>query len=169
MKKNSRTSTSSQASEDSRSQQNGQDSGRLPSVKKKSSVKKSSGSIKCGMETKAKRTNSHALDSDSRGTRRHKSEGIKEGSTPRSRHEQAASNAKSREQSNGEESFGLRSRENSAWQENWLEVATRFCGMDDGISDRIHRLKALGNAIVPQIAFQIIKMIAQIERGNNEL
>ncbi len=74
-----------------------------------------------------------------------------------------------REERNSKDSIRLHNRENSAWQENWLEVATRFCRVDDGVSDRIHRLKALGNAIVPQIAFQIIKMIAQIERGNNEL
>ncbi len=70
----------------------------------------------------------------------------------------------SRKQSNNEESIGLHSRENSLWQENWHEVATRFCRVDDGVSDRVHRLKALGNAIVPQIAFEIMKGMVKIEK-----
>lgn len=54
---------------------------------------------------------------------------------------------------------------------NWPEVATRLCRMDDGIplgldgdgkrkyTSRGKRLKALGNAIVPQIAEQIMRAI----------
>ena len=50
----------------------------------------------------------------------------------------------------------------SAWDEPWIEAATRLCRVDDGISrqmDRTKRLKALGNAIVPQVAFKIMKAI----------
>jgi DNA (cytosine-5)-methyltransferase 1 len=52
------------------------------------------------------------------------------------------------------------------WSEHWLQTATRICGMDDGLSrklDRGKRLKALGNAIVPQIAFQIFSAIKNAE------
>mgnify|MGYP001579728336 CR=1 FL=1 len=56
------------------------------------------------------------------------------------------------------------------WNENWLEVATRLCGVDDEFSywvdgrgkkrnSRNARLKALGNAIVPAVAEQIMLAI----------
>ena len=51
------------------------------------------------------------------------------------------------------------------WRENWLEVATRLCRVDDGVPkrmDRNPRLKALGNAIVPQVAEEIMRVILQI-------
>ena len=60
----------------------------------------------------------------------------------------------------------------SSWDEPWLEVATRLCRVDDGVSqelykletsDRVARLKALGNAIVPAVAFEIMKAIANME------
>jgi len=51
-----------------------------------------------------------------------------------------------------------------SWQIPWHEVAARFCRVDDGVPDRIHRLKALGNAIVPQIAEVIMKGIMEIEK-----
>lgn len=59
-----------------------------------------------------------------------------------------------------------RSAENGRdmWDTPWIEVATEFCRVDDGVSDRVHRLKALGNAIVPQVACEIIRGIKMIER-----
>jgi len=41
------------------------------------------------------------------------------------------------------------------WDEPWLEVAARLCRVDDGVPNRVDRLKSLGNAIVPQIVYEI--------------
>lgn len=61
--------------------------------------------------------------------------------------------------------------ERRSWETPWIEVATKFCGVDDGLSveldrfkltkagHRVERLKALGNAIVPQVAIEIFKAI----------
>jgi DNA (cytosine-5)-methyltransferase 1 len=59
------------------------------------------------------------------------------------------------------------------WNDNWLEVATRLCRVDDGLPARVdglelskskhreERLKALGNAIVPQVAAEIMRAIRE--------
>lgn len=59
-----------------------------------------------------------------------------------------------------------------SWDENWTEVAAKLCRMDDGLPARLdgfelsksahrtQRLKALGNAIVPQVAVEIMKAIS---------
>ena len=47
----------------------------------------------------------------------------------------------------------------------WLEAATKLCRVDDGISNRMDRIKSIGNAIVPQVAFQIFKTIESISSG----
>jgi DNA (cytosine-5)-methyltransferase 1 len=51
------------------------------------------------------------------------------------------------------------------WTRDWLEVATRLCRVDDGLPrrmDRNPRLKALGDAIVPLVAEQIMRAILRI-------
>lgn len=37
------------------------------------------------------------------------------------------------------------------------------CRVDDGVSDQLHRLKALGNAIVPEIAYLIFNRLKELE------
>jgi DNA (cytosine-5)-methyltransferase 1 len=57
------------------------------------------------------------------------------------------------------------------WNEPWIEVATRLCRVDDGIPrqvDRVNRLKALGNAIVPQVAYEIIRAMLPLSEKNGK-
>ena len=51
----------------------------------------------------------------------------------------------------------------SNWGESWLEVATRLCGVDDGLPGRVDRLRCLGNSVVPQVVTEIGKAILLAE------
>ena len=46
--------------------------------------------------------------------------------------------------------------------ERW-KTQSPICGINDGISNRLDRIKALGNAIVPQVAYQIFKALDQLK------
>jgi DNA (cytosine-5)-methyltransferase 1 len=52
-----------------------------------------------------------------------------------------------------------------AWEESWIEVATRLCRVDARISHRVDRIECLGNSVSPQQVYPILKAIADIERG----
>ena len=68
---------------------------------------------------------------------------------------------------------GVRYIKQSNKSNDWLEIASELCGVDDGLpieldgfklsksKHRNERIKALGNAIVPQVAYQIIKYLNQ--------
>jgi len=61
------------------------------------------------------------------------------------------------------------------WSRNWLEVATELCSVDDGLPveldgfklsksrHRAEQLKGYGNAWVPQVAIEIMKIIKSID------
>ena len=66
----------------------------------------------------------------------------------------------------GQAAHGSIAERNNTWDEPWIEAATRLCRVDDGLPrqvDRVNRLKALGNAIVPQVAYEIMKNIVEVE------
>lgn len=73
--------------------------------------------------------------------------------------------SESERNNSGKSKKKIGSRNRNDWDKNWVEVATRLCRVDDGLPrrlDRNPRLKALGNAIVPQVAEEIIRSIAAL-------
>ena len=74
---------------------------------------------------------------------------------------------------------GWKNFERGSWEKHWLEVATELCGMDDGIpakldelelsiaAHRRERLKSLGNAIVSEVAVEIMKAIKKSSEQAN--
>lgn len=64
------------------------------------------------------------------------------------------------------------------WERNWLEVASELCSLDDGLpvelgglkltkaGNRNAQLKAYGNAIVPQVAIEIMRQIKNAQEKN---
>lgn len=52
-----------------------------------------------------------------------------------------------------------------SWERDWIDVASELCGTNDGVSNRLDAnkaIKALGNAIVPQIAYEFYLTIVKV-------
>ena len=50
----------------------------------------------------------------------------------------------------------------------WRQIESRPYGVANGVSNRVDRLKCLGNAVVPQQFYPIFKSIAEIESQRKE-
>lgn len=64
----------------------------------------------------------------------------------------------------GRATDGLPGRMDGAWDGDWERGVSRVA---TGVKDRAKRLKALGNAIVPQVAYQIFRSVAEADRGRS--
>lgn len=127
-------------------------------------------------EEKASRTNKSITNSD---RKRHKWGECEEGQS--TRYDNATQNTISERGSRGHENsrqiLGIGQpeikNERPSWESDWHEVATELCSVDDGLSVELggfklskagHRnaqIKAYGNAIVPQVAYEIFYYISQ--------
>jgi DNA (cytosine-5)-methyltransferase 1 len=88
----------------------------------------------------------------------------------------ADTNCERREESLGGDKLGYEGKEiqigrgfyEADWNREWTAVASELCRVDDGLPkelDKAKRIEALGNAIVPQIAFEIFRILETLEKN----
>ena len=73
-----------------------------------------------------------------------------------------------RQRGYGRQVYGVTESEglNICSGKDWWAVEPELGRVAHGIPNRVDRLKCLGNAIVPQVAFQLIKTIIKVENSN---
>jgi DNA (cytosine-5)-methyltransferase 1 len=129
----------------------------------------------------ARRPDSHAPDSDDRHepSRGVWAEGIatesgnREAVKPRPKNSNCGADAPDSDTSGLQEPWaeqrtsGMRQsiQGGECWSQPWTEVAARFCRVDARVPNRVDRLKSLGNAIVPQVASELMRAILEAEGG----
>jgi len=119
--------------------------------------------------TSRDRANRERKEKDERQERlsQHESSGYNKAASNTSYHRLQRSEWKGTHEK-GKTTYGSIAECNRSWTESWIQVAASLCRVDDGLPrrmDRAKRLKALGNAVVPQIVEIIGRAIIQIEQA----
>jgi len=138
---------------------------------------------KCQSKTKSKkrvsvnhdgaRATEDVSDTDSKGLQRHNELKTKQTRTPSRQTKNISDTDQQRTQIPLEGQQSSIQMSGSSSEENWWQTQSELCGVPDGISygldkGRVGRIKGLGNAIVPQIAWFIGNAIVSAQNAQED-